>query len=130
MKNIHGLSWGEIYTSLDEKGFAIIPGVMEQQECNSIIDLYEDNGLYRNTISMQHHRFGRGEYKYFNYPLPFPIQQLREIFYNQLVKIANQWMDKLSLSIYFPEAHNVFLRNCHDNGQQRPTPLILRYDAG
>ena len=130
MKNIDDLYWGEIYSSLDEKGFAVAPAIMTQQECKSIIHLYDDNRLYRNTVSMQQYRFGKGEYKYFSYPLPFAIQQLREAFYKHLSMMANQWMEKLALPIHFPETHSLFILHCHEHGQLRPTPLILRYEAG
>ena len=130
MKNIDDLSWGEIYASLDENGFAIAPGIMTQQECKSIIHLYDDNRLYRNAVSMQQYRFGKGEYKYFSYPLPQLIQQLRETVYPKLVPIVNNWMHALNIATRFPATLDEQLALCHANNQVKPTALILKYAKG
>jgi uncharacterized protein len=92
--------------------------------------LYGDQYLYRNTINMERYRFGKGEYKYFNYPLPLTIQSLRELLYSPLSRLANEWMDKLGLDINFPERHEELVMQCREKHQTRPTPLILKYEAG
>ena len=124
------MDWSLIYNSLNEKGYSIIPGVLSREECQHLSGLYNDHHIYRSTINMQRYRFGKGEYKYFNYPLPPAIQSLREILYSPLRVLANEWMDKLGLSTTFPFYHHELLKNCNDHGQSRPTPLILRYEAG
>lgn len=130
MKNIATLPWQKIYADLNENGFATIPSVLTRQECEKLAGLYPHSSLYRNVINMQRYRFGLGEYKYFNYPLPEPVQQLREGFYQPLSKIANEWMQNLSQDKSFPETHSELLATCHAHKQERPTPLILRYEAG
>ena len=128
--NIESIEWGVQYASLDEKGYTIIPGVLSQQECQQLASLYPNNQLYRATINMQRYRFGKGEYKYFNYPLPTPIQQLRESLYGPLATLANDWMQRLSIEFNFPSPHEELIKQCVTKGQNRPTPLILRYEAG
>lgn len=130
MKDIANLDWSNLCAALNSKGFAKIPSVLTKQECTALSGLYADNTLYRNVINMQRYRFGRGEYKYFGYPLPSPVQQIREALYSPLARIANTWMQSLSLDITFPENHEEFLANCKAHHQDRPTPLILRYEAG
>ncbi len=130
MKNISTLNWDDIYQSLNEKGYAHIPGLLLKEECEQLSNLYSQSNLYRNVINMQRYRFGRGEYKYFNYPLPSLIQHMREEFYKPLSKIANAWMKQLSIDINYPEQHHQLIEICKANQQQRPTPLILRYETG
>ena len=128
--NIHGIEWNTYYISLPEKGYAIIPGVLSKQECLQLTGLYDENNLYRATINMQRYRFGKGEYKYFNYPLPPLIHQLRDSLYGPLATLANEWMRQLSLEINFPVTNEELIRQCAEKGQHRPTPLILRYEKG
>lgn len=130
MKEIHTMNWQQIHTDLHEKGFASIPAVLSQQECEHLYGLYHDNYLYRNTIDMKRYRFGNGEYKYFNYPLPPTIHVLREELYKPLSKIANDWMRKLSIDTQYPEQHSQLIERCHSKNQYRPTPLILHYSKG
>ena len=104
--------------------------VLSEAECKHLAGLYDDNYLYRSIINMQRYRFGQGEYKYFNYPLPPTIQSLREILYSPLAAIANQWMEKLETAVQFPENHDDFVKECQAKSQSRPTPLILRYESG
>lgn len=130
MKDITSLDWNAIYASLNETGFCQIASVLSKPECEQLRNTFFLNALFRNTIDMQRYRFGKGEYKYFNYPLPELIGRLRAEFYPPLSKIANEWMQRLSLGINFPDAHPEFLHQCKMNGQSRPTPLILRYGAG
>lgn len=130
MKNAESMDWNSIYNSLNEKGYASVKGVLSKKECENLSGMYSSNQLYRNVINMQRYRFGKGEYKYFNYPLPPAIQVLREELYQPLASIANEWMQKLSLNTTYPEKHQQLIENCNEHQQQRPTPLILRYEAG
>ena len=130
MTSIEHMDWKKIYDSLNEKGYTIIPKVLSPDECRHLSGLYDDHYLYRNTINMERYRFGKGEYKYFNYPLPPTIQTLREIFYVPLSRLANEWMDKLGMNTKFPAIHQQLVEQCNINHQMRPTPLILRYEAG
>lgn len=130
MKDIGSLDWSGIYRSLDNKGYAQVPQILSKEECGPLINLYTDPSLYRNVINMQRYRFGAGEYKYFNYPLPSVIQTLREAMYGPLSNIANEWMQQLSLDTVFPKEHQQLIENCNKHDQSRPTPLILRYEVG
>ena len=130
MKEIHAMEWNTIADDLNAKGYAVIPGVLSSPECNYLSGLYEDPYLYRSTINMQRYRFGKGEYKYFNYPLPLTIQSLRELLYTPLSAIANEWMQTLGTPIGFPTDHQELVQQCKDKAQTRPTPLILRYEEG
>ena len=130
MNDLTHMGWNSINNSLNEKGYCIIPSVLSPDECKHLSGLYNDRYIYRNTINMQRYRFGKGEYRYFNYPLPPTVQSLREIFYSPLRVLANEWMDKLGLTINFPTYHHELVKYCKENGQTRPTPLILRYEAG
>ncbi len=124
------MNWNTIYTSLNEKGFAHVPNLLSLEECRTLKNFYGDSGLYRSTINMQRYRFGKGEYKYFNYPLPALIQKRREELYEPLAILANQWMQQLSIDIHYPATHQEFIERCHQKNQLRPTPLILHYQQG
>jgi uncharacterized protein len=130
MKDIQHMNWSTIYSALNEKGFYILPGVLSPEECRHLSGMYEDNYLYRNVINMQRYRFGKGEYKYFNYPLPPVIQSLRELFYTPLRILANEWMQKLGINTNFPALHHELVDQCKLKNQTRPTPLMLRYESG
>lgn len=116
--------------ALDTTGYAVVSSLLTADDCSRLIGLYENKGLYRSTINMQRYRFGMGEYKYFSYPLPTIVQELRESLYHVLTSVANTWMQKLDIQISYPSELNIFLSSCHTMGQVRPTPLILRYEAG
>lgn len=130
IKSLDSLNWQGIHESLMTTGLAVIPNVLNGQECDALRSNYDSSSLYRNVISMERYRFGSGEYKYFNYPLPFVVQQMREEFYARLVPIANSWMSKLEIELSFPERHDLFIENCRAHQQSRPTPLILKYTKG
>jgi hypothetical protein len=130
MMSIEHMEWKKIYDSLNEKGYTIIPKVLSPDECRHLSGLYNDDYLYRSIINMQRYRFGRGEYKYFNYPLPPTIQSLRELFYTPLSHLANEWMDRLGINTKFPADHRELVEQCNSHHQMRATPLILRYEAG
>src|SRR6478609_8439752 len=121
MKNVNEIEWPEIKTSLNEKGFALIPEVLSKKDCDELINLYPKQELYRSVINMQRYRFGQGEYKYFSYPLPGLIQELRERFYNPLSTIANEWSTLLELGITYPKTLSDFISNCNEGKQTRPT---------
>ena len=115
--------------SLNAFGFAKIDQWLSADECLLLKALY-DQDLYRNTITMERYRFGKGEYKYFSYPLPDIIAKLRSDFYSVLAPVANQWMRKLEIEVSFPAEHSSFIQQCKAANQFRPTPLILRYEQG
>lgn len=124
------LDWASIEASLNNKGYAKLSNFLSKAECGLLTKLYQKSELFRSVINMKRYRFGEGEYKYFNYPLPSIIQKLREELYQPLSKIANQWMQQLSIDTVFPSAHSELIAQCHAQRQSRPTPLILRYEAG
>ncbi len=128
--NLTAINWSLITTSLNERGYASIPRLLSEEDCEAMAGMYKDPTLYRNIINMQRYRFGKGEYKYFKYPLPSMIQALREELYSPLAAIANDWMQQLSIETRFPLKHEDLLKQCKENGQVRPTPLILNYQAG
>jgi uncharacterized protein len=128
--NTGNLDWTSIETSLNNKGYAKLSNALSKEECELLTKLYPNPELFRSVINMQRYRFGKGEYKYFNYPLPTIIQQLREGLYKPLSKIANEWMQQLSIDKKFPTTHQELIAQCHDHQQPRPTPLMLRYEAG
>jgi len=130
MKKVTDLDWNNIYDSLNTKGYAHLSSVLSTEECESLQNRYADSSLYRNVINMQRYRFGKGEYKYFNYPLPALIQTIRESFYPSLAVIANAWMKQLDINLSYPEKHSELIQHCHHQNQLRPTPLILRYETG
>lgn len=130
MKQINTIEWDEVFHSMNTKGYHVLKNILSPPECKKLVELYGQNSLYRSTIDMKRYRFGVGEYKYFSYPLPKAIQHLRERLYEPLSKLANEWMQKLGTEITFPASHADLIQRCHDKGQLRPTPLILRYEKG
>ncbi|MFE4898223.1 2OG-Fe(II) oxygenase [Peribacillus butanolivorans] len=127
---IYTLDWGQIHQTLDDQGFAKLPVLLTPEQCQNFINLYDQEELYRNTINMGRYRFGEGEYKYFNYPLPAILQELRTAFYPELAIAANRWLHQLGKEAIYPESLDVFLEECHEKEQTRSTPLILKYEAG
>ena len=115
---------------LDCYGAARIPGLLQADECRALAGLYEDDHRFRSRVVMARHGFGSGEYKYFAYPLPDAIQQLRTRFYPHLANIANRWNQAMAIDVRYPQTHAEYLKRCHAAGQLRPTPLLLRYGAG
>ena len=122
--------WPAILDHIDHKGYGTIPGVLDQFQCKSLIQQYDDQFLYHKTINMARYRFGEGQYKYFSYPLPGLISQMREFIYTYLAPLANHWMRRLNQSPVFPGNFDEFIRQCHQRGQVKPTPLILKYEKG
>ncbi len=124
------IDWSEVYHSLNEKGYAIVPSVLPKQECEELQTNYADEKIYRSTIDMQRYRFGKGEYKYYSYPLPLLVQTLRTELYMRLAGIATNWMTQLGKETRFPNEHHQLIAQCALQEQVRPTPLILRYEKG
>lgn len=127
MQQIAKLNWPGITGQLNDYGYAILDNILTEAECDRLKQQYDDKTLYRKTIVMERYRFGLGEYKYFSYPLPGIVEQLRQAVYPHLSSIANKWMEVLSIATRFPDTHGELLEQCHAQGQNRPTPLILKY---
>ena len=130
MKNPTAVDWTRITKELNEQGFATIRSYWPAMTCKQMESLFQQESRYRSTIQMERYRFGRGQYKYFSYPLPEEIQRVREEFYPPLSALANEWMFRLGQTTTYPALHVDFIRQCHDRGQERPTSLILRYGEG
>jgi hypothetical protein len=122
--------WAALQAHLDANGFAVTPALLSARECSALAALYNEEGLFRSKVIMQRHAFGRGEYKYWRYPLPAPVQELRESLYPPLATVAQAWAERLGDSAEFPASLKSYLARCHAAGQKRPTPLILKYGAG
>jgi len=127
---VEALDWAQATGDLDGQGCAVLKGLLSPDECRAITALYPDDKHFRSKIVMSRHGFGRGEYKYFAYPLPGLIAELRPALYAQLTGIANRWNETMGIDIRYPDRHEAFLQRCHDAGQVRPTPLLLQYGAG
>jgi uncharacterized protein len=119
-----------MHEDLDERGCVVIESMLTVAECRTLVAMYEDDERFRSRVVMAKHGFGRGEYRYFAYPLPPTVQSLRTALYPDLARIANEWNARLGVDTRYPEAHSDFLSLCHEAGQIRPTPLVLRYGAG
>jgi len=115
---------------LDQYGNAVLKALLSPVECEALARLYPDDTQFRSQVIMARHGFGQGEYKYFRYPLPEILGELRTALYPQLAKIANRWNEEMDLPVRYQEEHAEFLRRCHKAGQTRPTPLLLKYEEG
>ncbi len=124
------IDWDRVGEELDAFGCAVIPGLLSPDDCRAAAALYERPTLFRSRVVMERHGFGRGEYQYFAYPLPAPLEALRTDLYPPLAAIANRWQAALGLDVRFPDTHAAYLARCHAAGQLKPTPLLLRYRAG
>ena len=124
------LDWAALRESLSQQGYAQTPPVLTPSECADLVKLYPSEQPFRSHIIMSRYRFGRGDYKYFNYPLPAIVQELREHSYPYLVPLANEWNQALGSSETFPDRHSSFLETCAKNAQTRATPLLLHYESG
>jgi hypothetical protein len=127
---VQSLDWDRIGGALDAEGWAILSGLIPREACDALAALYSADELFRKRIIMERHAFGRGEYRYFQYPLPPMIASLRDALYSPLAPIANRWNRELGLEAQFPVEHAQFLERCHAAGQDQPTPLLLRYGEG
>jgi uncharacterized protein len=126
---LRNYDWQSAEHDLDARGWAMLQRVLSPQECEALAALYEGGGHFRSHIVMARHGFGRGEYKYFAYPLPNIIADLRTAIYPRLAPIADRWNEAMGISVRYPTEHSAFLKRCHDAGQTRPTPLLLQYGA-
>jgi hypothetical protein len=119
--------WPALAQHLDAHSWALLPELLTASECATMVERYADDTLFRNHVVMARHGFGRGEYKYFRYPLPEMVTALRTALYPRLAPIANRWSASLGLGERYPDAHADFITRCHEAGQTRPTPLLLQY---
>jgi hypothetical protein len=126
---VDSLDWKQIAGNLDADGFAPLGRLFDAKACRDLASLYDQDQSFRSRIDMARYNFGRGEYKYFAYPLPEPVQTLRRTLYARLSRIANGWAERLGEAKRFPDAHDDYLASCHSAGQCRPTPLLLHYQA-
>ncbi len=124
------IDWARIAAALDAEGYATVPALLDAQECRDLAALYDAEGAFRSRVVMERHRFGRGEYKYLRYPLPAAVAALRQGLYPGLAAIAERWRRALGEDGGFPPSLDAYLEICHAAGQSRPTPLILKYEAG
>lgn len=127
---IAALDWPQISADLQQQGYAQVKAVLSAAQCQALIDGYDQTTGYRKTVVMARHRYGLGEYKYYDYPLPDLVQQLRSQIYPRLVVTANDWMTQLGLETRFPETLAALHQQCQAQGQTKATALILKYDAG
>ena len=124
------IDWPAVAAALDAQGWAVVPKLLDDAQCSDIAALYDESNVFRSRVVMARHGFGRGEYRYFAYPLPPIVQALRAGLYPHLAPIANRWHERLGVATRFPAEHAAFLDRCHRAGQTLPTPLLLRYGAG
>jgi uncharacterized protein len=129
-ERVAALDWAGLSAQLDQFGCATTGRLLSADECAAISSRYDDDKLYRSRVIMARHGFGRGEYKYFTYPLPNIVASLRASLYPQLAGIANRWNEQMAVDQRFPTEHAAYLKRCHAGGQTKPTPLLLQYGAG
>jgi hypothetical protein len=121
--------WRRVARDLDARGSAVLERLISPEECGELAALYQDDAVFRSRIVMGRHGFGRGEYKYFSYPLPVLIAGLRTAVYPHLAPIANRWNEAMGINVRYPAEHAEFLARCHEAGQVKPTPLLLQYEV-
>jgi len=127
---VAAFDWRKLTAELDGHGCAVLESLLTPDECRAIAALYRQEDHFRSHIHMARHGFGKGEYRYFKYPLPALLGELRAALYPRLVEIANDWNGRMGIDRRYPATHAAFLKQCHDGGQIRPTPLLLQYVAG
>lgn len=127
---VRGMDWDRIGIDLDAHGNALLPQLLTHYECTTLAGLYDQDPLFRSRVVMGRHGFGRGEYRYFAYPLPAAIAELRACLYPHLFPIANRWNQAMGIDTRYPDRHDEYIARCHAAGQARPTPLLLQYGAG
>ena len=130
VERVAAVDWRDVTSSLDERGYATTAALLTTEQCRGLAALYDRDEAFRSRVIMQAHGFGRGEYRYLRYPLPGPVEALRQAIYPRLAPIANRWRERLREEGRFPLALGAYLKACHAAGQDRPTPLILKYEAG
>lgn len=129
-ERVAALDWDRISADLDTYGCALTGELLSPADCTSIARSYRADELFRSRVVMARHGFGRGEYKYFNYPLPQIVSDLRTSLYPRLAAVANRWNEAMAIDVRYPDDHSDFLHRCHSAGQIRPTPLLLKYGEG
>ena len=127
---LHAIDWTGVHARLDADGHAVLPALLAPQTCRALAALYPQREHFRSRVVMARHGFGRGEYQYFDYPLPATVEAIRTAVYPQLAPLANRWNEAMGIDVRYPPTHEAFLERCHVSGQTRPTPLLLRYQAG
>jgi hypothetical protein len=130
MKDIGTLDWEVLTAALDTDGFARTGPLLTACECEALVAGYDDDARFRSRVVMARHGFGQGEYKYFGYPLPDLVRTLRHDVYPRLAPLANRWAEAMGREDRYPGALDGFTRRCHESGQTKPTPLLLRYGPG
>ena len=129
-ERVEAIAWEQVAPDLDAEGNAIVKSILSADECDKLRLLYDKKEIFRSHVVMERHNFGRGEYCYFSYPLPELVAALRRSVYPHLVAIANRWNEALGLNVRYPSKHADFIERCHRAGQDKPTPLVLKYGAG
>ena len=127
---VAAVEWPAVEADLEAQGAAVIKRLLTPVECHELSSLYQRDDIFRGRVVMARHGFGRGEYRYFDYPLPPLIGALRESLYARLAPVANRWYDAMGMTARFPDRHIEFIDRCHAAGQQKPTPLLLQYGPG
>ena len=122
--------WRALASELDSYGCVVLPQLLSSAECSTIAALYSDESHFRSHVYMARHGFGKGEYRYFKYPLPGLLSGLRTALYPHLARVANEWNGRMGIAEHYPDDHASFLERCHAAGQTRPTPLLLQYVPG
>ena len=122
--------WSRLAAELDANGWSSLPGLLMQEECDEVAALYEKEQPFRSRVVMARHGYGKGEYKYFRYPLPGIVSRLRTDVWPKLAPIANRWNEAMRIDVRYPKTHAEFIERCHEAGQSKPTPLVLSYGAG
>ena len=129
-ERVAGVDWSAVGQALDARGHAVLPSLLTAGECASLARLFDDDARFRSTVDMARHRFGEGRYRYFAAPLPPLVAALRATLYARLAPIANRWAEALGRPARFPPTLAAYQKACAAAGQRRPTPLLLRYEAG
>ena len=129
-ERLSNVTWERVESDLDEYGGAVLARLLSSEECEAVAGMYPDDPVFRSRVVMARHGFGRGEYKYFRYPLPQIVEEMRTHLYPRLAPIANRWNEALRIDVRYPAKHVEFLERCHNAGQRRPTPLLLEYGEG
>ncbi len=127
---IAAADWASLSQELDAHGAAVLEGLLEPAACEALVELYGRDAIFRSRVVMAQHGFGRGEYRYFAYPLPELVATMRARLYPHLVPIANRWNEAMGIEVRYPDDHSAFVERCHAAGQTLPTPLLLQYGAG
>jgi uncharacterized protein len=129
-QRVAAIDWQQVSQDVDNEGHAVIKQTLSSDECQATSALFQHDDLFRSRVVMQQHRFGRGEYKYFKYPLPDIVASLRTAVYPHLVPIANRWNEALGINARYPTHHADYIERCRQGGQHKPTPLLLQYETG